>query len=113
MLNVNTLLVVREDRVRAVPLMHVEVDDRGALDPAVALQRADGDGDVVEYAEAFAVIRKGVVRSAGEIHRDPVLDRVARRLDRAARGAVRSLDERLGPGESEPPLFVAGQLLRA
>ena len=46
---------------------------------------------------------EGVVRAAGEIHRHAVLERGARRRDRAADGAVRALDERRRPGESDPP----------
>ena len=55
-----------EDERGAVAVMHVEIDDRRALD-AARLQHADRDGDVVERAEAFAVIRKGVVETAAEM----------------------------------------------
>jgi hypothetical protein len=43
----------------------------------------DRDRNVVEDAEAFAVIGEGMMRS-GEIHRDPVLDRVPCGLARSA-----------------------------
>jgi hypothetical protein len=66
------------------------------------LKRPDRDGDVVENAKRFAVVGERVVRAAGEIHRDPFVERCARRLARPADRAVRPLDERFGPRESEP-----------
>jgi len=72
----------------------------------VALQGADRDGDVVEHAEPFTVVGKGVVRSAGEVHRDAVVERVTRRLARSACRAVRSLDQRLRPWKAQAALFV-------
>ena len=102
MLKVNTSGVAGEDGVRAVALMDVEVDDGRAAHAPLAPQQPDRDGDVVEHAEALAVIGEGVMRSAGEVHRDAVLQRMARRGDRAADGAIRALDERLRPGKAEP-----------
>ena len=49
--------------------MDVEIDDRDPLDPA-RLQHAHRDGDVVEGAEAFAVIRKRVVQSSTDMTDD-------------------------------------------
>ena len=46
--------------------MGVAVDGHGGADLVVALQAADGDGDVVDHAEALAVIGEGVVKSAAE-----------------------------------------------
>ena len=69
--------VAGEDRVGAVPLVHVEVDDRGARDPAFVLQGAHRHRDVVEHAEALAVIGEGVVRAAGEVDREAVGERGA------------------------------------
>ena len=48
-------------------MMHVEIDDRHAAQIA-ALQIADGDGDVVERAEAFAVIRESMVQTAAQMN---------------------------------------------
>ena len=82
--------VAGEDGVRAVALVHVEIDDRRARDAPFALQRADRDGDVVEDAESLAVVRERVVRAAGEIDREPVLERGARggTVRRPRRGAT-------------------------
>jgi hypothetical protein len=49
--------------------MDVEVDDCDALDAAL-LQHARRDGDVVERAEAFAVIRKCVMEASTDVHRN-------------------------------------------
>ena len=48
--------------------MHVEIDDRDAVD-APRLQHADCDRDIVERAEAFAVVREGVMKAAADVGR--------------------------------------------
>src|SRR3984957_5886630 len=55
-----------ENRSRSVPLMNVEIDYGGALYSALSLQRADGNGNVVEDAEPGAFRAKRVVGPAGE-----------------------------------------------
>src|SRR5438132_1882027 len=50
----------------AVAVMDVEVHDRHALDPSL-LKHADGDRDVVEGAEALAVVREGVMETAADV----------------------------------------------
>src|SRR5207248_579324 len=58
-----------EDERRAVALMDVEIDDGDACD-AFGLKDACGDGDVVEGAESFAVIRKGMVETTADVRHD-------------------------------------------
>jgi hypothetical protein len=99
-------LVAGEDRVGPVALVDIEVHDERASDSAVALQRAYRDRGVVENAKALAVRRERVVRSARQVHGDPVLQRERRRLERSTGRAVRSLDERRRPGEAEAPFLV-------
>ena len=60
--------VALEDEGGAVAVVHVEIDDGGALD-APFLQHANRDRHVVQRTEAFAVIRKGVVESAADMNR--------------------------------------------
>ncbi len=103
-------LVVGKDCVGAVPLMHVEIDDRRTRHAAFPLQHANRHGDVVEHAKAFAVVGERVVRSAGEVHGDPVRQRVPRRVERAGGRAIRSFDQCLGPGKAEAPHFVGRHL---
>jgi len=46
-----------EEERGAVAMMHVEVDHRRAFDAfAIALENADGDGDIVERTETLAVV---------------------------------------------------------
>ena len=68
--------------------MDIHVHDRGPADDPVALQHADGDGDVVVEAEAFAVRREGVMEPAAEV----------RRRGQAGPGAARAI------GLSAPPV---------
>ncbi len=85
-------VVVPEDRLRAVAVMHVPVDDRDALEPELALGDARRDGDVVEDAEAHRAAGERVM--AGRPHeREPSAQR---RLDRGARRERRRLVRRLG-----------------
>ena len=59
-------VVVPEDRLRAVAVVDVEVDDRDALEAELALRRARRDRDVVEQAEAHRPVGQRVVaRAAG------------------------------------------------
>ncbi len=69
--------IVAKDRGRAVALMDVAVDDRGARDDAIAEQDRRGDGDVVEHAVALAAIAEGVMGAAGEVGGDASLRRPA------------------------------------
>ena len=74
--------VLPEDRLRAVPVVDVPVDDRHPLRPELCLRRAGGDRDVVEEAEAHRAVGGRVM--AG---RPDDRERTARgRLDRRARG---------------------------
>ena len=79
--------------MRAVALMDVEVDDRRARDPARALERPHGDGDVVEDAESLAVIGEGVMGPPGKVDRDTVAQRRVGGLTGAANRAEGALDE--------------------
>ena len=95
---VSTGVVVREDRRRAVALMDIEVDHRGAA----AAVRADGDGDIVEHAEARRP-RRG--RHGGCRRRGFRRSRVASASARGARACRRptraSGEPALRPGEAD------------
>lgn len=62
--------IVRENGGGPVAVMNVGVDDHGGLNHAVVLEAADGDGDIVKDAEAFAVIGESVVEAAADVHGD-------------------------------------------
>src|SRR3974377_948859 len=63
---------VAKDNGSAVALMHVAIDRHGALDELALLQAADGDSEVVQHTEAFAVIGVGVVKAAANADADSV-----------------------------------------
>ena len=74
--------VVVEDRLRAVPVMDVDIDDRDTLELVIRLAGARGDGDVVEDAEASAALGNGMVagvpyqrKSVVGVSRDDLRDR--------------------------------------
>ena len=66
----NTDASAREDERCSVTVVHVAIDDGGAVDAPVALQPADRDGDVIEQAESLAVIGKRMMQAAAEMHGD-------------------------------------------
>ncbi len=62
-----------EDLGRTVALMDIAIQDHHSPDTALRLQRADRHGHIVEHAEPFPVCREGMMGSAGQRHRLPVL----------------------------------------
>ena len=58
--------VVAEDRLGAVPVVDVEVDDRDTGEAELGLRVARRDGDVAEDAEAHRGARERVVARAVE-----------------------------------------------
>ena len=48
--------------------MYIAIDGHGALDELALLQLADGDREVVQHTEALAVIGKGMVKAATDVH---------------------------------------------
>ena len=61
-------LVGPENLLRAVAVMHVEIDDRNARDAVMVLRMARGNGGIVEQAEPHRPRRLGVM--AGRPGRD-------------------------------------------
>jgi len=102
-------VIVGEHGVRSVSLVHVEIDDGSTVDQAIALQGANRDRDVIEDAEPFTVRRKGVMRAAGQVHRDAVLQCGARRFVGSTGGAIRPFDQRERPGKAKSSFFIGGQ----
>ena len=96
--------------MRAVALMHVEVDHEHALQAARGAQRAGRGDDVVEEAEAAAAVGKRVMRAAAEVRARAVGERRRRGLQRGADRAPGALDERRRPGQSERPQLVSREL---
>jgi hypothetical protein len=101
-------IVAGEDPGGAVALVHVEVHDRRAADPRVALERAHRHREIVEIAEALGLVGEGVMEPAADVDADAALERLARRHERAAGsvgvGAHDLVGEReLGPHGARRP----------
>ena len=97
---------VTKNRCRAVPLMHVRIENDGSPDLLFVHQPTDGDRDVVKNAITFAVIGVSMVGAAGEVDRIAVVQRGAGRAHRGADGPTRTFDHLQRPGESDAPLFL-------
>ena len=90
-----------EDARGAVALVHVAVDDEHPRDAAFVEQRLGGDGHVVEDAEAGAALGTGVVRAAGHVAGEPVLQREAGGEQRAGRRQEGAAGDGGGVGQAD------------
>ena len=94
--------VVEEDRLGPVAVVHVPVEDRDALDAAVALRPAGGDRGVVEQAEAHRGLALAMVprrAQQGERVVDLLLQHGLGRREQAAGGEQHGVaGPRPGPG---------------
>src|SRR6478736_6486224 len=86
-----------EDFLRAVAVMHVEIDDGDPLQPVVALRVTRADADVVEQAEphrpfGFGVVARRAARDEGVLHFS--IEDLVDRLQRAADAAQHDLPRR-------------------
>ena len=71
-------VVAAEDRLGAVAVVDVEVDDRDALEPELGLRVARRDGDVVEEAEAHRPVGERVVAGRADEREAAAVDRLER-----------------------------------
>ena len=85
--------VAGENCGSAVAMVNVGVDHHCSFNCFVVLQAADGDGYIVDYAEAFTVIRAGVVESAADIRGPAVVQRFLAREDCPASGQPAGFDQ--------------------
>ena len=63
--------------------MHIAIEGHGGANLVVALHAADRYGDVVDHAEALAVVGEGVVESAADAYAHFVYEAMARGEDRS------------------------------
>jgi hypothetical protein len=96
--------------VRAVALVHVEVDDEHPPNTARGAQAPDCDDDVVEDAEAAPGVRKGVMRAAADVCAHALRECGVRGEERRPDGAAGALDELGRPGQAERQLLAAREL---
>jgi hypothetical protein len=57
---------------RTIAVVNVAVNRHSGANLAVALHAANRNRHVVNHAEAFAVIGKGVVKSAADVYRNAI-----------------------------------------
>ena len=60
-------VIFREDRRCSVAVMNIRIHDHRFYESPVGLQVPDGDGDIVNHAEAFAVAGICVMKSAADV----------------------------------------------
>ena len=53
-------------------MVDITIDGHGSADFPVVLKAADGDGYVVDHAEAFAVVGEGVMEAAADVDGDAI-----------------------------------------
>jgi hypothetical protein len=95
--------IAREYCGGPVALMHVAVDDSGALDTLRFARPLYRHCQVVEDAESRSLRSKGVVRAARKRSSDAVGQSRLRRSQSSTRAAQRSFDKFYGPRESNAP----------
>src|SRR5579883_3276532 len=61
----------------SIAVMHVAIHHHGPPDRLIALQPPDCHGDVVDCAEALAMVREGMVESAARVERHAIRKRQA------------------------------------
>jgi hypothetical protein len=76
--------IVPKDRGRAVAVVYVQVHDGRPPHDALVLQHANRDRDVIDQAEAFAMVREGVVKATAQMGRDVSVQRQPSGEHRAA-----------------------------
>ena len=104
--------IVSEDGGGAVAMVDVGVYDHGGLDGAVVLEAANGDGDVVDDAKAFAVIGKCVMEAAAEVDGDSGWaggEGAVSGFDGAAGGEPDGVDEFFGVRDFHAEDFVGSE----
>ena len=102
-------IVLAEDGSGAIAVVDVGVHDHGAGDFVAGLQRANGDGYIVDGAEAFAVAGICVVKAAAEVAAEAVLQGGLGGCDCAAGCQPECADEFGGIGDFQFHLIARGQ----
>ena len=90
-----------EDGGGAVAVVDVGIDDHGAGNQAFGLEGADGDGNVVEGTEAFAVVGEGVMEAAADVVGGVVGEGEAGGEEGAAGGEEKAVSHGGAPGDFE------------
>lgn len=100
-----------EDAGGAIALVYVEVDDEEAFRDAVVEEIIGCHCKIIQQAEAFAPVCKGMVCSAGDVERDTVVEGMAATIDGAFCDHQFPVCEGGGLWESDVPLLFWGECL--
>src|SRR5207248_11284378 len=73
-----------ENRSRAITVVNVAINGHGTLDFALALHAANRDRDIMDHAEAFTVVREGMMKSAADVECHTVPQRQLSRPNRSS-----------------------------
>ena len=98
-----------QERVGAVALVRVGVEDERAQAGAFGAQDGAGDGHVVEHAEPQPAVGEGMVRAAAEIGGDADLERGAEREDGPVRLAPGTVEQGRVVRQSEAVAIEGGE----
>ncbi len=88
----------------AVALMHIQIHDADAPDPAGLLKYANGHSHIVKHAEPLAVAGHCVMCAACEVSGDSVFERHHRGVDGALHRHARPVDQPLRPRQPHAAL---------
>src|SRR5260221_4723483 len=78
---------------RAVAVVHITIHGHGPCDLALLMHALDGNRDIMNHAETFAMVRKRVMESAADIAGHAVLERQVRGQNRAPGGEPECPDQ--------------------
>jgi hypothetical protein len=94
-----------EDCGGAVALVDIAINGHGGADLVIPLQAADGDGDIVDHAESFAVIGEGVMESSTDADADFVGEGAVSGKNGASGGKPEGFDQVAGVGNLHLKFF--------
>ncbi len=104
--------IVLENEGSSVSLMNVQVDDGDPARESGLPSVQSGDGYIVEHAEAFAVIRAGVMCTTGKVHRKTICESRAHGRQRSTHRAARPFYQFRRPGEPDLANLVSCEAAR-
>src|SRR5580692_958746 len=79
-----TAALARKNCGGAVALMDIAIDSHRRANLAVPLHTSNGDGHIMDHAEAFAVVGKRVMKSSADVDGDSVMQCILCRKNRSA-----------------------------
>ena len=102
--------ITGKDPGRGIPLVHIEIHHQQPLHQTLVQQHLGGNGDVIEDAEAAAVVGEGVVGPPRQMAGQTMLQRQPCCHHRAAHGQPGASDQRMCCRQADTTLGLAIQL---